>query len=658
MKLSQRITGWLQKRGLLAEPDSWFVRHFVRPAHSGVNVTEQSSLHSTAVFASLRLLGGTIASLPMPVYQELTPRGKRREKSHPLYKLLHDRPNPVLSSFQWRQTGISHQLLYGDWFNEIEYQRGQPVAIWPIPPWRVQVKLSDRGRIYYEVNLSDGQTKNIPAPQMIHIKNLSVDGLRGMGCIRAGAEAVGLSLAAEEFGAKFFGQGANMGGVAEHPNRLSPEAYERLRNDLSEKYEGLGSSHRIMLLEEGMKYQRVGIPPNEAQFLETRKFQVAEIGRLFGITQLHKIGDLDRATFSNIEQQNIEFIVDTIRPLLVNIEQEINYKLFNDQPYFTEFVVDGLLRGDSVSRHEAYSKSFHMGGLSVNEYLELENRNPIGPEGDKRFIPMNLISLEEAGAMPNPQEPDNNSRSKENRTIEQRNRAAMARARTAKSYERLFREAAQKIVTREKNHVVKALEKHLGERDLLTFDEWLDDFYREFRPYVERTMRPAITGLAEAIKGLAAQEVDAGDIDIQRMVDEFTEAQAYAHTTRSAAVIRQLINRAEEENLDTIAIVTERLDEWEENRPAQIANDSTVAVANRAAKVVFAGAGIQYLRWVAVGSDTCPYCQEMDGRIVGIDQPFLAKDGALDSEDGAMPINKPTLEPPLHKGCVCEIAPA
>jgi hypothetical protein len=413
------------------------------------------------------------------------------------------------------------------------------------------------------------------------------------------------------------------------------------------------------MLQEGTKYHRVGIPPNEAQFLELRKFQVAEIGRLFGISQLHKIGDLDKATFSNIEHQAIEFVVDTIRPLLINAEQEINYKLFEDEPYFAEFVIDGLLRGDTKSRNEAYAIMRQNGIISANEWRAMENMNPLDDEiGNMHIIPMNMIPADQA-RMPEVKEPaiEENSRMLEQRTLEQRKRDGLLRARTAKSYEHIFKAAAQKIVSKERRHVIKAMEKHLGERSLSSFEQWLEDYYRELLPVVRDSMRPAVLALAEAIRAIASTEVNNTNATIDKTVDEYLEAQAQAHTIRSKATIKRLLNRAEMENLDTVELITARLNEWEEKRADQIANDSTVSVAGRIAKVVFAAAGIQRLMWSAIGAESCPYCSELDGRIVGIDEPFLSKDSELESEDGRMPINKPTLTPPLHKGCQCSIVP-
>jgi HK97 family phage portal protein len=657
LNIAQRILYVLTGQRSLKDPGGWLTHHFGgRPVLSGVTVNETTALQNTAVFACVRILAGTVASLPLPVFRR-NGDGKEKDRNHPAYKLLHDRPNPEQSSFQWRQTGIAHQLLWGDWINEIEYKNNKPVALWPLPPWLVKITTGNRGFVFYDVSMPDGTQRRLKSTQILHSKNGSIDGLRGKSCIRAGAEAIGLSIAAEEFGARFYGEGANVGGIVEYPSRLSPDALKEYKDAVKESYAGLGKSHRIMMLTEGTKYHRVGIPPNEAQFLELRKFQVAEIGRLFGISQLHKIGDLERATFSNIEHQAIEFVVDTIRPLLINAEQEINYKLFEDAPYFAEFVIDGLLRGDTKSRNEAYAIMRQNGVLSANEWRAMENMNPLDDEqGNMYIIPMNMIPADQA-RMPEVKEPPIEENSREKRTLEQRQRDGLLRARTAKSYEHIFKAAAQKIVSKERRHVLKAIEKHMGERSTSSFIQWLDDYYRELLPVVRDTMRPAVLSLAEAIRAIASTEVSSTDANIEETVNEYLEAQAQAHTIRSKAVIRQLLTRAEMENLDAAELITARLDEWEENRAAQIANDSTVSVAGRIAKTVFIAAGIQRLMWVAIGADSCPYCQELNGKIVGVDQPFLARDSELESEDGRMPINKPTLTPPLHKNCQCSIVP-
>ncbi len=660
MNIFDRAVKWMEKRGLLTDENSWLTRHFYRPVHSGVSVTEESAMRATAVFASVRLIASTVASLPLPVYRRLTPRGKERVPDEPTYYLLHTRPNAEISSYLWRQMSVAHMLLWGNAYSEIEYLNGVPVAFWPLPPWKVKPSRTSRGKRFYQVESENGQTVQLPGWQVMHFPNITLNGMTGMSCIQAGAEAIGLSLAAEEFGGRFFSQGANIGGIVEYPGKLSPDSLDNFKESVAQSYSGLGKSHRLLMLEEGLKYHQVGVPPNDAQFLETRQFQVAEIGRLFGISQLHKIGDLTRATFSNIEEQNTDFVVDTIRPLLVNFEQEINYKLFGQKPFFVEFLVDGLLRGNTTSRYEAYAVGRQWGWLSANDVRELENQNPLPDEqGDIYMVPLNMIPADQASLMLPEHDPEKKEHSN---PLEKRydQRAPLLRARTAKSYERVFFEAAQKIVTREKTHVLRALKKHLEEGGLSSFRDWLEDFYREFKPYVEKSMTPAITALAETIRALAEQEVDAeeGEARLKGVIDTFITAQADRHVIRSRATLRGLVTKAEEEKLSAEELIEERLETWERDRPKQIASDSTVAVASRVAKAVFIVAGVQSLRWVALSSNTCPYCQELDGKIVSIDQAFVPKDGMLESEDGTMNIYKPTLEPPLHKNCVCTVAPA
>ena len=654
--VTDRIIGWLHKRGFLTQQDSWLARHFYRPVHSGVNVTEFSAMRATAVFSCVRLISGTIASLPFPVYRRLEPRGKQRARDVALYKILHDRPNDEISSYIWRQLSLAHMLLWGNAYSEIEYEQGRPVALWPLPPWKVSVLRNENGGKFYEVTDENGQTEILPSWRVLHYPNITLDGIKGMSCIQAGAEAIGLSLAAEEFGARFFGEGANVGGIIEYPGKLKEDSLENFKKSVKEGYSGLGKSHRLMLLEEGLKYHRVGIPPNEAQFLETRKFQVAEIGRLFGISQLHKIGDLERATFSNIEEQNIDFVVDTIRPLLVNIEQETNYKLFNDQPYFAEFVVDGLLRGNIQNRYQAYSTARQWGWMSANDILELENQNPIGEQGDIYLVPMNMVPADQA-RLPDPA-PVGEQNEEGERTLEKRNlRAAQQRDRTARSYRGIFESAASKVVQRETQHILKAVKKHFGERSAQTFEDWMEDYYREFPAYMRRELMPAFQGLAEAIQAQAAQEIGepAGMTpEMEKFADEYMDAYIARHIGSSQGQLRQILEDPEIESMEAIE---QRMEEWEERRPGKVAMNETVQLSNAIAKTVFAAAGITQLRWHALGSKTCPFCQELDGRVVGVDQPFVPREGGLDSDDGTMRIYRPTMHPPLHQGCVCQVIP-
>jgi len=358
---------------------------------SGVLVNETLALNLSSVYACTQVLAQTIGSLPLHVYQR-TADGKNRAASHPLYRLLHDAPNPEMTSMSWRQTIMLHLCLWGNHYSEIERNSArEPVALWPITPWRVSLKRVN-GQLVYAVMLDSGVV-NVPFADMVHVKGLSYDGLIGLPPLRAAKEAIGLGLAAQKYAAKFFANDARPGGILEHPGQLSDEAATRLRKSFERTHEGLDNKFRVAVLEEGMKFNAVGVPPEDAQLLETRKFGVSEIARYFRMP-LHKISDLDRSTNNNIEHQAIEFVTDTIRPWLVNIEQELSFKLFSGD-YFPEFLIEGLLRGDIKTRYEAYAIGRQWGWLSVDDIRARENMNKLpNGQGDQYLVPLNMISAD------------------------------------------------------------------------------------------------------------------------------------------------------------------------------------------------------------------------------------------------------------------------
>ena len=373
-------------------------RYFGKATASGVNVSETTALNTTAVYACVSLLAETVASLPLPVYRRLQPRGKERALDHYLYKLLHDAPNPEMSSYQFREVLQGHLGTWGNAYAEIEWDErtGRIRALWPLRPDCMKVK-REQGKLTYTYRLPDGIEARLPAYRIWHIPGFGYDGLVGYSPIRLAREAIGLAMATEEFGARFFGQGTHMGMVAKHPKTLSTQGHTNLENSLNEQYSGLDKAFRMMVLEEGMDIVKIGIPPEDAQFLETRKFQLAEIARFYHIPP-HMVGDLERATFSNIEQQSIEFVVYTMRPWLVRWEQSARLKLMGPeerQQYFIEFLVDGLLRGDAAARAAYYNQMFMVGAISPNDIREKENMNPIDG-GDKTYIPLNMMPADQS----------------------------------------------------------------------------------------------------------------------------------------------------------------------------------------------------------------------------------------------------------------------
>ena len=294
---------------------------------SGKSVSPSSAIQVSAVYACVRVIAETIASLPFHVY-EATDEGSRKAIEHPLYRLIHDEPNLEMTSFIWRETMLTHLLLYGNSYCQIiRTGRSQIDSLYPLLPDHMEVDRDSKGNLTYTYTTSDGKTWALDPSEVLHVPGLGFDGIVGYSPIALEKSAIGLGIAAEEYGSKFFSNGARPSGILTHPNTVKDPA--ALRASWNAAYGGSGNASRVAVLEEGMSFVPLSLPNNEAQFLETRKFQVSEICRIFRVPP-HMIGDLDRATFSNIESQNISFAVHTIRPWLVRIEQAINRALFPD----------------------------------------------------------------------------------------------------------------------------------------------------------------------------------------------------------------------------------------------------------------------------------------------------------------------------------------
>ena len=389
---------------------------------SGKPVNEKTAMQTTAVYACVRILSETIASLPLHVYQYRDDGGKELVHDHPLYYLLHDEPNPEMTSFVFRETLMSHLLLWGNAYAQIVRNgAGRVMGLYPLLPDKVEVERDERGKLYYIYHRNSDENPTfkqsgdyiLRQEDVLHIPGLGFDGLIGYSPIAMAKNAVGMTLACEEYGASFFANGANPGGVLEHPGVLKDPA--KVRESWNSVYRGVNNAHKVAVLEEGMKYQQIGIPPEEAQFLETRKFQINEIARLYRIPP-HMVGDLEKSSFSNIEQQSLEFVKYTLDPWVIRWEQSLQKALLlpgEKCGYFIKLNVDGLLRGDYQSRMTGYAVGRQNGWLSTNDIREMENMNPLSEEegGNLYLINGAMTKLKDAGAFAKdngtPQETDN-----------------------------------------------------------------------------------------------------------------------------------------------------------------------------------------------------------------------------------------------------------
>lgn len=380
-------------------------RFYLGNSSSNKTVTERSSMQVAAVYACVRVLSEAVAQLPIHLYRYTGKGSKEKAFDHPLYTILHDEPNPEMSSFIFRETMMTHLLLWGNAYSQIiRNGKGEVIALYPLMPNRIRVDRDDSGKLYYEYILSGEDNpkvkKQILKPSdVLHIPGLGFDGLVGYSPIAVAKNAIGLSIATEEYGAKFFANGATPGGILEHPGVLkNPDA---VREAWNKGFGGSLNSNKVAVLEEGMKYTPISISPDEAQFLDTRKFQIDEIARIFRVPP-HLIGDLEHSTFSNIEQQSLEFVTYSLQPWLVRWEQGIHRSLLNDKEkgeYFVKFNVDGLLRGDYQSRMNEYSVGIQNGFMSPNDVRELENMDLIPDElgGNKYMCNGNMIDIADVG---------------------------------------------------------------------------------------------------------------------------------------------------------------------------------------------------------------------------------------------------------------------
>ena len=388
---------------------------FLGTSASGKRVNERSAMQMTAVYSCVRILSEAVASLPLQFYRYTDTGGKEKAVDHPLYFLLHDEPNPEMTSFVFRETLMTHLLLWGNAYSQIiRNGKGEIVALYPLMPDRMAVDRDKQGRLYYEYTVYDGddvngrngtdagtagKTVRLQPADVLHIPGLGFDGLVGYSPIAMAKNAIGLAIAAEEYGSKFYANGAAPSGVLEHPGTLKDPS--RVRESWQSTFGGSSNANKVAVLEEGMKYTPISIAPNEAQFLETRKFQIDEIARIFRVPP-HMVGDLEKSSFSNIEQQSLEFVKYTLDPWVARWEQAMVRALLTPEEkkrYFFKFNVDGLLRGDYQSRMNGYATARQNGWMSANDIRELENMDRIPEElgGDLYLINGNMTKLQDAG---------------------------------------------------------------------------------------------------------------------------------------------------------------------------------------------------------------------------------------------------------------------
>ena len=378
-------------QGSLAQFMNWLTTGlFGKKTASGESVDQESALKFSAFFACVRILGETLACLPFDVYQRDSNNNKKILLDHPAHLLIEQEPNPLMTAFTFREVMMAHLCGWGNFFARIiRDKKYDPIEL-QLYPEPNEVKPKKEGNT---INYYIGEAKTpIPMDEMLHIPAFGYDGIKGKSPVEMHGESIGLGLALQRYGAEFFANGTTMSGVFKHPGKLSDPAYQRLKESMKERHEGQGNRHKSQILEEGMEFQQMTIAPEAAQYLLSRKFSVNEICRVMRVPP-HMVMDLERATFSNIEHQGIEFVIYSMLPWCKRIESEINRKLLKESEKsntYSKLNLMGLMRGDAVARTTYYKNRFDMGSLSANEIRAMEDENGIGPEGDKYYVMTNL----------------------------------------------------------------------------------------------------------------------------------------------------------------------------------------------------------------------------------------------------------------------------
>jgi HK97 family phage portal protein len=439
--------------------------------YAGKDVSPETALSVSAVYACIRGIAETTSTLPKILYKRIPNGGKRRAWEHPLYPILHDALNKEMTAQVGWELGAAHACAWGNaYYQIIRNKAGDVAELWPLRPDRMSVERTGGVKKFHYQQV-DSTTRDFPAEQIMHIPAFGFDGLVGYSPIQMARNALALTMAAEEFGSKFFANDARPGMAIKHPKTLSDKSYDRLIQEFNDEFQGSGNSHKTKVLEEGMEIQEIGIPPEDAQFLQTRDFQVAEVARFYRypLSLLESHGAA--ATYASVEQFMLSFVIHTIRPWLVRFEQAINKNLLTVEErsqYFCETLVDSLLRGDIASRYAAYATGRQWGWLSADDILALENRNPLpGGQGQVYLTPMNMVP-----------------------------------ASVQRNFAPVVAEAAERIVRREIHDLREGIKKGLKELNTKEHEgkkergAWLKEFYAEHAGFIEKALRPAAESYA------------------------------------------------------------------------------------------------------------------------------------------------------------------
>jgi len=634
---------------------------------SDFSISADEAVQLSTVYRCISLLAENTASMPLPIYED-TAQGRVKVRDAQAYRILNLEPNPLSTPFDFREAMMWQACLYGSAYAEkVRNSAGETVELWLIPSKRVKPILGN-GTITYEVNMPDGKTVIYPQDKMFRINWTTDNGLTGLRPLALFRKVFELAVNTDHYANSYFKNGGAPSGVVTH-NIDDTNQQKQMKADFKKAYTGKNGAHRVIFLQEGMTYTAISSPPNQSQMVESRKFNVIEICRLYNV-QPHKVFEMENTIKSNIEQSSRDFIDTTLLPWAVRWQQSVYRDLFTkDQKrrYYAEMTFEALLRGDVQTRYAAYAVGRQWGWLSANDVRTRENMALI-EGGDLYLTPMNMLDSSDISGEQQTQPVESKSLTRhdvpkvETRadTKAQQIKCAKARAKLASRHRPVFENAGAKISKRQANEVRKASRKYLGNGQTQQFLEWLTDYFETAKSWISRDIKAEALTLANAISDLAVSQVDGEELkeeDIQKIIDNYSDNFSQRNANSKAAQLKKIVDdNIQEENLKEL--IDERANEWEEKDPNKISKNETVFIASMIAREVFRYNGYQKLVFINTSGKSCPFCSQLDGKVVGINEPIIPKGESILADDGSnMRVYGTKMHTPIHQGCQCDIAP-
>ena len=636
--------------------------------YTGLVVDDETAKKISAVGRCVRVLAESVAQTPLFLYRRTDEdEGKEKATRHPAYELLHRQANPWMTAFDWRETAMGHIGYTGNHYSRlVRGPDGIGRELWPLDPRRVTWRVENDVKSYTEITGS-GKINVYAADQILHLHWFSDGGFGGRDVMVDGQEIFGLANAIERYAGEFYANEGTPSGLIKYPGKLGTAGFQRLLAWWKNRHSRWGKKASVGILEEGAEWQQIGVSPEVARLIEGRTFQVQDIARFYGIP-VHMVNELSRATFSNIEEQSIEFVVYTLQPWFVRIATSMTLQILptqQQQEYLAEFDPTALQRGDIQNRFSAYSTAVQAGFMSANDVRKRESMNPLDEEiGDNYLRPLNMVvvgeedELDESTEDNEPAtEPDDDQNEDTDEEGRARPSAAVERHRLGRSLLPTIESVIKRVVKREKADIDRQVRKVFVTRDARQeIDQWLENYYRDHADWVGEQMGPVFLTardlVIEQMRRELGVELDAGEID--RMLEDFIDKFAESYSANSLGQLRGLLRRTYEADGDPITTVQQRLQEWTERRPRKVAIEESVRTINAVAVAGYTASGVvRRLQWVTFGRKNCPYCTQLSGNQVDIGGHFAH--GSVDAGDRPLQTYGRVKHPPIHGGCDCQL---